>query len=165
FVQLLWMSLSTSLFLFPEVSDLVDERIRHFKSLDFYAAMICCGIPRSRIVNVEILQKNSAPHLIHKVIALFGGALFLQTSVDFIVSVGLSTDVSLSNFPVTLGNLLARLDSKQDILAIGKTLTSPSYIEELFTRHLQGVSTAWTIVFSLVCARKAADGFVRRKGL
>ena len=165
FVQLLWMSLCTSLFLFPEVSDLVDGRLRHFKSLDFYPAMICCGIPRSRIINVEILQKNSAPHLIHKIIALFGGALFLQTSVDFIVSVGLSTDVSLSNFPVTLGNLLARLDSKQDILAIGKTLTDPSYAAELFTRHLQGVSTAWTIVFSLICARKAADAFVRRKGL
>lgn len=163
--QLLWMAGVTSLFLFLEVSDLVSERIRYYRALDFFPAMLCCGIKPGRIVNVEILWKNSASHLIHKSIALFGTALFLQCSIDFIISVGLSREVSLSNFPVTLGGLLARLDSKQDILALGKALTDFSYIPELLFRHLQGLSTAFTIVFSLVCAYRVANAYVRRKGL
>ncbi len=163
--QILWMAIVTALFLFLEVSDLVSERIRYFTSLDFYPAMLCCGIKPGRIVNVEILWKNSASHLIHKSIALFGAALFLQCSIDFIISVGLSREVSLSNFPVTLGSLLARLDSKQDILAVGKALTEFSYLPELAVRHLQGLSTAFMIVFSLLCAYRVANAYVRRKGL
>ncbi len=164
-LQLLWMAGWTSVFLFLEVADLVAERIRYYRSRDFFSAMLCCGMKPARIINVEILQKNSSSHLIHKAIALFGTALYLQCSVDFIISVGLSTDVSLSNFPVTLGNLLARLDSKQDILAIGKALTDFSYLPQLMIRHLQGLTVAFTIVFSLLCAHHAASAYVRRKGL
>ncbi len=164
-VIILWMALVTSLFLFLEVSDLVSDRIRYYQELDFYPAMLCCGIKESWIVNVEILRKNSASHLIHKGISLFGTALFLQCSIDFIISVGLSKDVSLSNFPVTLGSLLARLESKQDILAIGKALADLSFAPQLFSRHLQGVSTAFTIVFTLLCAYRTANAYVRRKGL
>lgn len=164
-LQLFWMAGWTSAFLFLEVADLVTERIRHYRSLDFYPAMLSCGIKPGRIVNVEILRKNSASHLIHKAIALFGTALYLQCSVDFIISVGLSTDVSLSNFPVTLGSLLARMDSKQDILAIGRALTDFSYFPQLLILHLQGITIAFTIVFSLLCAHHAASAYVRRKGL
>jgi hypothetical protein len=164
-LQLLWMAGWTSAFLFLEVADLVVERIRYYRSLDFFPAMLSCGVKPARIVHVEILQKNSASHLIHKAIALFGTALYLQCSVDFIISVGLSTDVSLSNFPVTLGSLLARMDSKQDILAIGRALTDFSYFPQLLILHLQGITIAFTIVFSLLCAHHAASAYVRRKGL
>lgn len=163
--QLLWMAAWTSVFLFLEMSDLVTERIRYYRSLDFFPAMLCCGMKPGRIIHEEILLKNSASHLIHKAIALFGTALYLQCSVDFIISVGLTTDVSLTNFPVTLGSLLARMDSKQDILALGRALTDFSYIPQLFVLHLQGLTVAFTIVFSLLCSHHVAKAFVRRKGL
>ena len=121
------MAFSTGLFIFLELADLIRERIDYYRSLDFVDAMRCCGIPESRIVHVEILWKNSMAHILNKLIALFGMAIFLQCSVDFIISVGLSTDVSPVNLPVTLGSMLARIDSKQDILAIGYTLTDPAY--------------------------------------
>jgi hypothetical protein len=70
--------------------------------------------------------------------------------------------VSLSNFPITLGGLLAKLDSKQDILAIGAVFTEPSSFPMLFFEHLQGVSTAFTIVFTLLCLYKISNGLVKR---
>jgi hypothetical protein len=124
--------------------------------------MLCCGIPESRIVNIEILWKNGLAHVLQKLIATFGMAIFLQCSIDFIVSVGLSREVALSNFPVTLGGLLATLDSKQDILAISTFLTNPGYIVRLATTHLQGISIAFMIVFTLLCVYKVSNGIVRR---
>ena len=161
-VQLLWIALVISLFVFLEISDLIRERIAYYKKLDFYDAMLCSGIRERRIINNEILWKNSRAHLLHKLIAVFGMTIFLLCSVDFIISVGLSTDISLGNFPVTLGGLLARLDSKQDILAIGAALTDPVSVTGLVFEHLQGVSTAFTIVFSLVCLHKISNGLVQR---
>jgi ABC-type dipeptide/oligopeptide/nickel transport system permease subunit len=161
-LQLLCMSFVVSLFVFLEVADLIRERIRHYQSLDFFDAMLCCGIRESRIINTEILRKNSLAHLVHKAVAVFGMAIFLQCSIDFIISVGLSTDVSSTNFPATLGSLLARMDSKQDILAIGMALSDPSYIAVLAFRHLQGLNIAIIIVFTLVCAYQIANGLVRR---
>ena len=163
--QLLFMSGVMSTFLFLEVADLVEERINHFKALDFYPAMMCCGISEFRIIHVEILWRCSGSHLLQRAMSMFGTALFLQCSVDFIVSVGLSTDVSLSNFPSTLGSLLARLDSKQDILAFGTAFMRPSYLFEIPFQHLQGLSTAFFIVYTLLCSFRAAQAFVRRKGL
>ncbi len=161
-LQLILMSMAVSLFVFLEVMDLIRERIDHYRKLDFVDAMLCCGIPMQRIINVEILRKNSAAHLVHKAVAVFGMAIFLQCSIDFIISVGLSTDVSSANFPVTLGSLLARMDSKQDILAIGLTLADPSYLGALMTRHLQGLTVAATIIFTLICTHYVANGMVRR---
>lgn len=161
-LQLLSMSFVVSLFVFLEVSDLIRERIGHYRSLDFFDAMLCCGIKESRIINTEILRKNSLAHLVHKAVAVFGMAIFLQCSIDFIISVGLSTEVSSTNFPATLGSLLARMDSKQDILAIGMAISDPSYITVLAFRHLQGLNIAFIIVFTLVCAYKIANGLVRR---
>ncbi|MEO8168504.1 MAG: hypothetical protein ABI623_09665 [bacterium] len=163
--QLLWMSSVISMFVFLEVADLVRERINYYKQLDFFDAMLCCGIKESRIVNVEILWKNSRAHLLHKLISIFGVTIFLLCSIDFIVSVGLSTDVSLSNFPMTLGGLLAKTDSKQDILAIGTVVTSMNNFRSLFFEHLQGISTAFLIVFTLLCIYKISNGFVRRHRL
>jgi len=162
FLQLVSMSFVVSLFVFLEVMDLIRERIAHYKQLDFFDAMLCCGIKESRIVNVEILRKNSLAHLVHKGVAVFGMALFLQCSIDFILSVGLSTEVSSTNFPATLGSMLARMDSKQDILAISMVFSDPSYVTSLFTRHLQGLNIAFALVFTLVCAYNIANGLVRR---
>lgn len=163
--QLLSMSVVVSVFIVPEVVDLVRERLRFFRSKDFVDAMRCCGISEWRIVNREILWRNSRAHLLHKAISVFGISLFLQCSIDFVVSVGLSTAVNASNFPVTLGNVLATLDSKQDILAFANLLTEPSYIGALLTTHLQGITVAFIIVFSLLCVYRIANGVVERYGL
>ncbi|MBI3003903.1 MAG: hypothetical protein HYY49_00630 [Ignavibacteriales bacterium] len=162
FVQLLWIAGVIALAVVLEVVDTVNERIEYFRTLDFVDAMLCCGISESRIINVEILWKNSRSHLLHKMIAIFGISIFLQSSIDFIISVGLSTDVSLSNLPLTLGSLLATLDSKQDILAISNILSNPGYLPRLFITHLQGLSVAFCIVFTLLCMFNIANGFQRR---
>lgn len=160
--QLSWIAFVIGLFVFPEVVDLVRERIAYHSKLDFFGAMLSCGIKESRIVNREILWKNSRAHLLHKFVSIAGITIFLQCSIDFVVSVGLSTDVSLSNFPVTLGSLLAKLDSKQDILAIGTTLLRLDNVSSLFFQHLQGISLAFIIVFSLLCLYNISNGLVKR---
>lgn len=151
-----------SLFVFLEISDLVRERIAHFRKRDFYNAMLVCGIPEWQIVNSEILWKNSLAHLFNKLISIFGVTIFLLCSIDFIISVGLSGNVSAVNLPATLGSLLAKIDSKQDILAIGHALTHPGYLPRLFFEHLQGITVAFLIVFTLLCIYKIANGFARR---
>jgi ABC-type dipeptide/oligopeptide/nickel transport system permease subunit len=164
-LQLVWMSLVISIFVFLEVTDLITERIAFYRKSDFFDAMLCCGIREGRIINREILLKNSRAHLLHKLISVFGASIFLLCSVDFIVSVGLSTDVSLSNIPATLGGLLATMDSKQDILAIGTVVFDWRNLGSLFFEHLQGIGTAWTIVFTLLCLYKISNGFVKRHRL
>jgi len=164
-LQIFWMASVISLFTFLELADVIRERIEFFRKSDFFNAMLCCGIKESRIINVDILWKNSLSHILHKLIATFGMAIFLQCSIDFIISVGLSTDVSLANFPSTLGSLLASLDSKQDILAISTMFTDITYIKRLLTTHLQGVSVAFIIVFTLICVYKVTNGFVKRYGV
>ncbi len=156
------MSLFISLFLFLEVFDLLQERLRYFQSSDFYNAMRVCGISTWRIVNYDILWKNSLTHLLNKAIGVFASAIFLQCSVDFIVSVGLTTRISAVNLPVTLGSLLASIDSKQDILAIGYTLGHPAYFPHLLFRHLQGLSVAFMIVFTLLCLFKITTAMAER---
>jgi ABC-type dipeptide/oligopeptide/nickel transport system permease subunit len=165
FVQLIWIAGCIAIAVFLEVSDTVRARIDYFRRSDFVDAMLCCGISERRIINIEILWKNSRSHLLHKSIAIFGVSIFLQCSIDFIVSVGLSTDVSLINFPTTLGNLLANADSKQDILALSNLFTRPGYLPVILVHHLQGISVAFCIVFSLLCIYKIANGFVRRHRL
>jgi len=162
---LLLISFTISLFVFLELSDLVRERIAYFRQRDFFSAMLVCGIKESRIVNREVLWKNSLQHIFNKLISIFGVTIFLQCSVDFIVSVGLSSNVSSLNFPTTLGSLLAKIDSKQDILAISHTLWNPGYIGNLFFEHLQGVTVAFIIVFTLLCIYKIANGFAARHEL
>jgi len=165
FVQLVWIAGTIAVAVFLEVADTIRHRIDYFRTLDFVDAMLCCGIKERRIINIEILWKNSRSHLLHKLIAIFGVSIFLQCSIDFIISVGLSTDVSLINFPTTLGNLLANVDSKQDILALSNLFTEPGYLSVIFVRHLQGLSAAFCIVFSLLCIYMIANGYVRRHKL
>ena len=106
-VILLCMAVIIGIFLFLEIFDLLRERITHFRRLDFYDAMLVCGIPERYIINREIILRSSPMHLINKLIGIFGGAIFLLCSVDFIISVGLSTEISPVDLPVTLGSLLA----------------------------------------------------------
>lgn len=159
------MGVAMSLFIVIELVDLMRERIDHFKKLDFYNAMRVCGISENRIINFHILWKNSRLHIFNKLISIFGSAVFLQCSVDFIISVGLSSDVNSVMLPSTLGSLLAKIDSKQDILAIGSIFTNPSYITNLFTLHLQGITVAFLIVFSLYCVYAISNGFAERHRL
>jgi ABC-type dipeptide/oligopeptide/nickel transport system permease subunit len=153
------MSIIISLFIFNEMIDLIRERINHFKKLDFYNAMKVCGISENRIINFDILWKNSRIHILNKLIAIFGSAIFLQCTIDFIISVGLSTQVSSVSLPTTLGSLLAKIDSKQDILAIGNTIMNPSYFTHIFFEHLQGITVAFLIIFTLLAVYKISNGF------
>jgi ABC-type dipeptide/oligopeptide/nickel transport system permease subunit len=160
---LLLMSFIISLFVFNEIVDMLRERIAYYRSLDYYNAMLVCGIKESRIINHEIILKNSLAHLLNKLIYLFGITIFLQCSVDFIISIGLTQEASSVNFPYTLGSLLAKIDSKQDILAIGHTMTNPGYITNLFFQHLQGITIAFSIVFTLLCIYHIANNYAERK--
>ena len=160
-MQLCWMAFVMGILCSLEVIDLIQERIAYFTQSDFFHALQCCGMKESRIINVEILRKNSIAHLVQKAVSLFGTSIFLQCSMGFIISVGLSNEISLTNYPVSLGSLLAKLDSKQDILAVGSTLTNPSYFPNLFFQHLQGVSVAAIIIFTLLCIYHIADGLIR----
>jgi len=162
FEQLIWMAFVIGIFCSLEIYDLVRERISHFTKSDYFHAMLCCGMKESRIINIEILWKSSLSHVLHKIVSLFGTIILLQCSIDFIISVGLSQDVSLSNFPVTLGSLLAKLDSKQYILAVGTYLFDPWQNYQLLFMHLQGVSVAFIIVFTLICFFQIADGMVKQ---
>jgi ABC-type microcin C transport system permease subunit YejE len=159
------MALIIALFVFLEIFDLLRERIHYFRRLDFFDAMRVCGITERYIINREIIWRSSRIHMMNKMIAIFGISIFLLCSVDFIISVGLSTDVSSVNLPVTLGSLLAKIDSKQDILAIGYSLTHLGYIIRLPFEHLQGISVSFIIVFTLVCMYQIGNGFARRHHL
>lgn len=154
-----------SLFVFLEISDLMLERISHFQKTDFYSAGRVSGLSEFHLINFDILYKNSWVHIFNKMISVFGMAIFLICSIDFIISVGLTTNISAVNLPATLGSMLAQIDSKQDILAVGTTFLNPSYFPNLFFRHLQGISTAFLIVFSLLCIYKISNGYARRHHL
>jgi ABC-type methionine transport system permease subunit len=159
------LAFCVSLFVFIEFVDLMRERIAHYQKLDFYNAMRVCGISEGRVVNFDILWKNSRIHILNKLISVFGAAIFLQCSVDFIISVGLSTDVNAVTLPATMGSLLANIDSKQDILSIGYALTHPGYIGSLFFEHLLGITVAFLIVFSLMSIYHIANGYAERHRL
>jgi len=162
FLHCLLMSSVLSLFIFLEMADLIRDRINHFKALDFFDSMRVAGIRENRIINFDILWKNARVHIFNKMISILGISVFLQCSVDFIISVGLATNVSVSELPITLGSLLAKIDSKQDILAIGHTLTHPFYFPELFFKHLQGITVAFLITFTLLSIHKIASGYAQR---
>jgi hypothetical protein len=162
---LIFMALIIAIFVFLEIFDLLRERITYFSRRDFFDAMRVCGIPERYIINREIIWRSSRIHIINKLISLFGMSIFLLCSVDFIVSVGLATDVSSVNLPVTLGSLLAKIDSKQDILAIGHSLSHWGYVFQLPFKHLQGITVAFIIVFTLVCMFQIGNGYARRHHL
>ena len=159
------MAFIIAVFIFLEVFDLLRERISFYRRRDFFNAMRVCGISERYIINREIIWRSSRIHLINKLIAILGISIFLLCSVDFIISVGLSTNVSSVNLPVTLGSLLAKIDSKQDILAIGHSLSHWGYVFRLPYEHLQGITVAFIIVFSLVCFYQMGNGYARRHHL
>ena len=161
----LLMAFCMSCFIMLEVIDLLRERIDHFMKLDFFNALRVCGVSEWRIINFDILWRNSRTHIQNKLISVFGSAVFLQCSVDFIISVGLSTDVNAVTLPTTLGSLLAKMDSKQDILAIGNSITNLSYIPQLFSQHLQGLTVAFLIVVTILAAYQISCGYAERHRL
>jgi hypothetical protein len=57
------------------------------------------------------------------------------------------------------------MDSKQDILAIGSLFGDAGSFTSLLTVHLQGLSVAAVIVFSLLCIYQISNGFVKRHAL
>jgi len=161
FEAIIWIAFIISLFVFLDIADLMRERISFFKKSDFYDAMRVNGVREVHIINYEILYKSSRIHIFNKLISVFGMTFFLLCSVDFIVSVGLASDINLVNFPATLGSMLANIDSKQDILALGATLQNPFYITRIFFEHLQGVSVAFSLVFTLLSVFKISEGVAR----
>lgn len=148
-----------------EFRDLFIQRIALFERSDFIRASLVCGLSEYRVINRDILWHNSKAHLINKTISLGGAVLFLQCSFDFILSVGLSSQVSAANFPVTIGSLLTRMDSKKDILAFGASWTDPSYWPRLLTDHLQGLSLAILLILTLTCLYKFTEEFALRRKL
>jgi len=151
--------------IFYEFSDMLLERVTWFEQTDFISASRTAGVPDTHLLFIEIWFRNSRPHLINKLISGFGATIFLLCSIDFVLSVGLSSSVSPINFPPTLGSMLAQIDSKQDILSVGILLSDPLYFPSLFTRHLQGLSVAFLIVFTLACTFKMGNAFTRRHRL
>lgn len=162
---MLWMSAALAMVSAYEFIELFRERIAHFRQKDFYQALRVCGVSEWRIINRDILWYNGRALLLQKAIAVFGVVVFLQCSIDFIISVGLTADISSANFPSTLGSVLAKMNSKQDILAIGMALTDPSSLPSLFTGHLLGITTAALMVWTLFCVYRIAHEFTRRRRL
>ncbi len=161
----IFMSLSLGLFIFPEIALLINERITFFRKNDFYDSLLVCGVSEKRIILFDIIFKNSMAHIVNKIIATFGMAIFLLCSVDFIISVGLASKETPYSLPLTLGTLLAKPDSKLDILAIGSLFSNPSYIINLPFVHLQGLLVAFLISFTLLCVYKIGGGLVERNKL
>jgi len=60
FLLLSWIM---SVFIFGELVDLMRERIAHYRKLDFWNAMLVCGISKFRVINFDILWKNSRVHI------------------------------------------------------------------------------------------------------
>jgi|WetSurMetagenome_2_1015567.scaffolds.fasta_scaffold206876_2 ABC-type antimicrobial peptide transport system permease subunit len=161
-LQVVLAAFVTGLFLFVEIADLIRDRIAYYSSLDFVNALLVCGVGEYAIINREILLRNSLSHLVQKSVGVFARSIFLVCTVDFIVSVGLSNEVNLVNFPATLGSILAGIDSKQDILAIGAAVGDPAMIPGLFFEHLQGISAAFLLVFTLLCLDRISQALIAR---
>ena len=156
------IALGVSLFVFLEVYDLMSSRLNHFASNELFNALRVCGMSEFRIVNVEVLWRSSRVMILQKVASLLGVTFFLLCSVDFVLSVGLSTEVHPVNLPPTLGSVLARLDSKQDILALGMSISQPSLIPRLLDRHWQGLATAGLLIFTLIALHFIVRGLSNR---
>ena len=161
FYILFLFSIGTALVIFKEMYELMSEQIRKYWPQEFVQSALTLGVKKSVIINFEILKKKSLEYISAKLLSLFGTSIFLQTSVDYIISVGLSRNINLIEYPLTLGNLLARSESKQDILAISRSIFSPSNIPSLFFEHLLGVSIAFFIIFSLFCFYKITSEYMR----
>ncbi len=160
-----WMAACFAVVSAPELTELFQERITHFKKKDFFPAMRVCGFSEFRIINRDILWFNGRALFLQKCVSLFGVVLFLQCSIDFIISVGLTNDISSANFPSTLGSVLAKMNSKQDILAVGLSFSDPASIPSLLTDHLMGISTAALLVWTLICFFQIAHELTRRARL
>jgi len=118
----------------------------------------------ARIVNVEILWTNSLAHILHKLIQTFGWPSFSRRASTS--SSPWAVDrCQPQQLPGHARNLLATIDSKQDILAVSVLFDDFSYITTLPFRHAQGLSTAFLIIFTLYCVYRLGNALVKRHHL
>ncbi len=164
-LRIVWLAFALGVIFSKDVYDEMISRINYFKKTEFYNASLVAGIPEKRIVNRDILWLNSAPYLLNRAVVVFTSAVFLLCSADFIISVGLSPEISLTSLPATLGNLLANISAKEDLLAVRELFTNPFYLSALLTKHLQGFAAAFTLVFTIIAGYKISNGIVERKKL
>jgi len=142
-----------------EVVDLIAEAIRHFESLGSFrkrAPPSWCGSPPASSSTGRYSLKNSHARTSSRNpwAVVPDVRLFLICSIDFIVSVGLSAEVSLSNLPVTLGSMLAKLGPANGHTRDRKVALTD--VKRVLPRSrsgaiLQWISVAFLIVYTLVC--------------
>lgn len=152
--------LSASLFAFvllPEVFQFLEERLAHEKEHGAFFPLQTHGVSLPQLVIREVLWRQNRAHVLLKMCALVGSVFFLQISIEFIISVGLSETIGVINFPLSLGQLLTQIGSKQDLLAVGYALFSPSYGPTLLTQHLFGLSVAISILLGMIGAFKLSS--------
>ncbi len=163
--QMLWLVFSLSIIYANDFFIEISNRIQYFKKNEFYNASLILGISERKIIIKDILISNSKNHLLNRIILVFSSMIFLFSSVDFIISVGLSTNLSLAELPKTLGNILASLDSKQDILAISMLIKNPLYLSEILTTHLEGITAASILILTLISSYKISNSLIQKMKL
>ncbi len=164
-INFIWLSFVISLVFLNDAYDEMQNRINFYRQTDFFNASLVAGIPLGKIVNRDILWRNSQPYLVNRAVNIFTASVFLLCSVDFIISVGLTNEINLASLPVTLGNVLANITAKEDILAVREIFVNPLYITELFTKHLEGISAAILLLLTLISGFKISNGLIEKNNL
>ncbi len=164
-INFIWLSFVISLVFLNDAYDEMQNRINFYRQTDFFNASLVAGIPLGKIVNRDILWRNSQPYLVNRAVNIFTASVFLLCSVDFIISVGLTNEINLASLPVTLGNVLANITAKEDILAVREIFVNPLYITELFTKHLEGISAAILLLLTLISGFKISNGLIKKNNL
>jgi hypothetical protein len=161
---MIYSSIILSFSLLSESLTFFINRIELLKERGFYESMTSLNIRKWRIVHFDILWDNSRKIIITKAVSLFATVFFIQVIVDFIISVGLSRDLSQFNFPPSLGTVLADTTSKEDLLYVQHIIKNPSLIKNLFYRHLQGISlVAMLFVTLLSMVKYSSEQLMRNK--
>ncbi len=161
FSIILLLSIVFALVLLPEVYLFFSGLIEHSKQRGVYFALRTLGASTTKTVVREVLWRESRTQLFLKFCGLLGHVFFLQISIEFIISVGLAETVGVINFPTSLGQLLVQIGNKQDLLAVGFTLRNLTYLPELFTQHLFGLTVAACIVVGMISTFKISTFAIR----
>lgn len=150
-VTVMWLiALIFMLVSLPEWLDFVDNLIAVSKREGFYEPMLTLGISELRIVFKDVLWTANRAAIFNKLTLMFGSIFFLDIAMDFIFTVGLTADVQIANFPTTLGQLLASVQSKTDLFSIGRDLPQPWNWNNLVTANLFGTSVTLLIIGTIV---------------
>jgi hypothetical protein len=146
-----------SFVLLPNVFLFLEERLNYEKEHGAYYPLRTLGVSLLRSILSEVLWRQNRVHLFLKMCALVASLFFLQISIEFIISVGLSETIGVINFPLSLGQLLVQIGSKQDLLAVAYSLFNPSYLSTLFSQHLFGLSIAFCIFTGMITSYKISS--------